>query len=104
MIIKFNSNLIQWETEKAYLIKLPKSDYQFWITKKLIKRYGKNSYQVNMFVPKGLQVKVQKMGKGQYNKKEIISEKTLQYEKFIEYFGFNLNEELDYLKDSDEEC
>ncbi|MBM6876122.1 hypothetical protein [Fusobacterium mortiferum] len=99
MIIKFNSNLILWETEKALLVKLPKTDYQFWITKKLVKFYGKSSYQVNMFVPEGFQVKIQKMGKGQYNKNTVIEEKILNYNEFIKYFGFDLNEEIEDLKD-----
>ena len=104
MIINFNSNLILWETDKAYLVKLPKTDYQFWVSKKLCKIYGKSGYMVRMFVPENFEVKIQKTGKSKFNKFDIIDEKILNYKEFIKYFGFDLKEELDYLDLGDNEC
>lgn len=103
MIIKFNSNLILWETEKALLVKLPKTDYQFWVPKKLCKSYGKNGYSISMFVPEGFEVKAQKMGKGSYNKNVVIAEMNLKYSDFISYFGYEEPEEIKDLIE-EEEC
>ena len=39
-----NSNLIQTKTEKAVLIKLPKSKLMFWHPAKCVRTNGKNGY------------------------------------------------------------
>lgn len=42
-----NSNLIQFDTGKALLIKLPKSELTFWHPAKLCKLSGKNNYRLS---------------------------------------------------------
>lgn len=49
MKIIFNSNQIDHETEKAYLIKLPKSDLGFWYPKRFINFKGKNNFQIEVW-------------------------------------------------------
>lgn len=42
--IRTQSNLIQAETGKAYLIKIPKQDWMFWHPAKLVRFEGKSDY------------------------------------------------------------
>lgn len=42
-----NSNLIQADTGKALLIKLPKSEFTFWHPSKLCRLSGKNNYRLS---------------------------------------------------------
>ena len=51
MKIIINSNLIQTETPRAALIKLPKSELKFWHPKKMIRQFGKNNYLTSLWFP-----------------------------------------------------
>ena len=79
--IYLNKQNIITETDKAYLIKMPSKsnypDYQFWCSKKLIKIEGGKGYHLSMLFNDSFKFKLQKMGKGAYNKKEILDEKEL---------------------------
>lgn len=85
--IKANSNLIQASTEKAVLIKLPKSEFLFWHPAKLVKTMGKNSYLMSIGYTNEFIFKVFRNGKGQYNKTTKIEEKTLSISEFEAYFA-----------------
>lgn len=41
-----SSNLVKFETAKAYLIALPKSDVDFWLTKKCCYQKGSDRYSI----------------------------------------------------------
>lgn len=45
--ISCNSNLIQFDTGRALLIKLPKSELTFWHPSKLCRLSGKNNYKLS---------------------------------------------------------
>ena len=94
-----NNNLIKWETEKAYLLKLPKSKYKFWLSKKLV-RILPNGYQVRIDIPNNFKIKIFKNGEGRYNKYKVVSEKEVDAEGLLKYFGMDFNcEIIEDLKD-----
>ena len=82
-----NSNLIQYETGTSYLIKLPKSDYKVWISKKLVTLSGKGGYRMRIGYLPHFTFKIFKNGKGRYNSREIIDEREITAKQFAEYFG-----------------
>lgn len=82
-----NSNLIQAETEKAILIKLPKSEFVFWHPSKLVRTSGKNGYHMSIGYTDEFTFNTFKQGKGRYNKTEKIAEKQITVEEFEVYFG-----------------
>ena len=85
-----NSNLIQFETERAYLIRLPKSELMFWHPKKLVRLSGKKSYKMTISYSDEFKFKVFRNGKGRFNFKEILEEKILSIDQWKEYFkGFD---------------
>ena len=63
--IQANSNLIQHETEKATLIKLPKSELMFWHPSKLVKTMGKSNYLMTFSFTDDFKFKCFRNGKGQ---------------------------------------
>lgn len=94
-----NSNLIKWETEKAYLLKLPKSQYKLWISKRFA-RVLPNEYQIKIRIPNNFKTKIFKNGEGRYNKYYIVSEKEIDAEELLKYFGMDFNcEIIEDLKD-----
>ncbi len=80
------NNLIQAETEKAVLIKIPKEEWLFWHPKKLVKTFGKNNYRMSFGVCDDMKFKIFKNGKGKWNKFEKISEKEISIEELKKYF------------------
>ena len=51
MKLILNSNAIQADTGKAILIKLPKSDFCFWMPSRMVRTSGKNGYQLSVWFP-----------------------------------------------------
>jgi hypothetical protein len=85
--VKANSNLIQWETCAAFLVKLPRTKYKFWISKKLARETG---HKLIMVIPDSFEIKI-------FNRS---NEKILCADEFLEYFGFDFSQEIiDDLKD-----
>ncbi len=80
------NNLIQAESEKAFLLKIPKEDWLFWHPKKLIRFSGKNNYRMSFGVCNDMKFKIFKNGKGRFNKFEKISEKEINLDELKEYF------------------
>ena len=81
-----NSNLIEASTERSVLIKLPKSEFKFWHPQKLCKTSGKNSYRLSISYKDEFEFKMFKTGKGKYNSREKIEEKTMSVAEFETYF------------------
>jgi hypothetical protein len=69
--IKANSNLVQTSTDRAYLIKLPKSELKFWHPAKLVRFAGKSNYLMSISFTDSFIFKCFRNGKGQttFNKK-----------------------------------
>ncbi len=81
-----NSNLIQHETDKACLIKLPKSNLLFWHPLKCVRTSGKNSYHLSISYTDAFTFKVFTPGKGKHNRAEKFNEQELTVEQFEKYF------------------
>jgi hypothetical protein len=62
--ITANSNLIQTETEKAVLIKLPKKELMFWHPAKLVRTNGKSGYRLTFSYTDEFKFKCFRNGKG----------------------------------------
>jgi hypothetical protein len=62
--VNCNSNLIQTQTEKATLIKLPKSELMFWHPTKLIRTTGKKNYLMTISFTEDFSFKCFRNGKG----------------------------------------
>lgn len=92
--VSASSNLILWETERAYLLRLPKTKYKFWISKKLARTSADYGYKINMIIPSDFEVRIFKNGEGKYNKKEVIDERVISIEEFLKQFGLDLNNDI----------
>lgn len=62
--IKANSNLIQTQTEKAVLIKLPKKELMFWHPAKCVRTSGKNGYLMTISFTEEFKFKCFRNGSG----------------------------------------
>lgn len=81
--IEANSNLIQTQTDKAVLIKLPKTDWTFWHPKKCIKTVGKNRYKLLISYTNDFKFKIFRTSKKTFQK---LDESELNVEEFEAYF------------------
>lgn len=81
-----NSNLIQANTEKAVLIKLPKSKLKFWHPAKCVKVHGKKGYLLSISYTDSFKFKCFRNGEGKYNFKDKIEEVELTAKEFEAYF------------------
>jgi len=59
-----NSNLIETKTEKAVLIKLPKSKLMFWHPAKCVRTSGKNGYLMTISFTEEFKFKCFRNGEG----------------------------------------
>lgn len=84
-----NSNLIQAETAKAYLIKLPKSELMFWHPAKLVKLSGKNNYRMSISYTNEFKFKCFRKGKSG----SILEERELDPEQLEKFFGIEVEAE-----------
>lgn len=82
-----NSNLIQAETDRAILIKLPKSELTFWHPAKCVRTDGKSGYRMTISYTDEFSFKAFRNGKGQYNSREKIEERTLTAAEFEAFFA-----------------
>ena len=89
--IKFNAQNIVTETDKAVLIACPhKSNFDgfvFWHPKKLVRVIGGKGYFVSFSYTDDFEFKLKKYGKGQYNSRDVIDEKTVSTETMEEIFA-----------------
>ena len=85
--IKLNSNLIQGETGRAYLIKVPKQDWLFWYPSKLVRIMGKNGYLMSLGLNSDMTFKLFRNGKGQYNRFQKVEEKEVNFKTMLRILG-----------------
>ena len=82
--VTMQSNLVKGETERAFLVKLPKSEFMFWYPKKLTSFKGKNDYLMVLTMKEDMELNIFKNGNGMYNKYEKIAEKTITYSELLD--------------------
>lgn len=87
MYININSNVqnILHETERAILVKAPKSEWKFWLPKKLF-RTDDNGYTANINLPLDMEISIFRTGKGKYNKFDKIAEEKITATELQERF------------------
>lgn len=90
--VNANSNLVQTQTDRAVLIKLPKSEFKFWHPAKCVRFSGKNNYRMTISYTDEFKFKCFKSGKGKHNFKDKIAEMELDTKEFEKYFNVE-NEE-----------
>lgn len=78
-----NSNLIEAESATSYLVKLPKTDFKFWHSKKLIRLSGKGNYRMDIRYPEDFIFKCKRYG----TKNNVLEEKELSPAEFEKHFG-----------------
>lgn len=81
-----NSNLIQAETEKAVLIKLPKSKLMFWHPTKCVKKSGKSGYLMTISFTEEFKFKCFRNGEGKTTSFTKIEEIEYSAKDFQEFF------------------
>ena len=87
--IVINSNNVVTATDKAVLIKIPRSKLKFWHPAKLVRYKGKNNYLISIGYTDDFNFKLFRNGEGRHNQKEIIEELHLSAQEFEEYFTFS---------------
>lgn len=85
--VQGNSNLIQHETEKATLIKLPKSELMFWHPSKLVKTMGKSNYLMTISFTDDFKFKCFRNGKGKTTSFTKIDEVEYSAKEIQEFFA-----------------
>lgn len=103
--IHLESNLLEGETTKAYLINMPKTSrykgYSFWHPARCVSFVGKNRFLMQISFTEAFEFKLKKCGKGKFNFKDVLDEKILSVDEFKEVLGFS-NEVLDNLKEEED--
>lgn len=87
--IKANSNLIRATTEKAILIKLPKTDWMFWHPAKCVRVAGKGGYLMTISYTEDFQFKIFRQG----SNRNVLASETLTSAQLEE--RFNTDEDSD---------
>lgn len=82
-----NSNLVQHQTDRAILIKLPKSELKFWHPAKLVRFSGKNGYLMKISFTDEFKFKAFRNGKGRYNRFDKIEEVEMSPTEIEKAFG-----------------
>lgn len=72
--VRANSNLIQNQTEKAVLIKLPKSELMFWHPIKCVRTAGKSNYLMTISFTDSFKFNCFRNGKGKTTSFKKIEE------------------------------
>jgi len=86
--IELNSNLVNYQTNKAVLIKMPRQKFKFWFPLKLVRFKGKNDYLIELSIPDNFEFKLFRNGEGKHNFKEVVEEKTLTLNEFLKEIGY----------------
>ncbi|SFE92544.1 hypothetical protein [Peptostreptococcus sp. D1] len=94
--ITVNWNQVEWETWKAYLVKLPRSDYKFWVAKSHTQETH-NGKQLRLLIRDDFEYKIFKQTKTTKTE-EIISSVEL-----LEIFGYVFDENIDVLEELKDE-
>lgn len=78
--------MIQHETIKAILVKLPKTDWQVWLSKKFI-RPGTHSANLSISVNEEYSFEIFRSGKGRYNSTQKLDSKQITGKELSEKCG-----------------
>ena len=101
--IQIQSNCIETSTSKAVLINMPNTSkykgYKFWHPAKCCQLIGKNNYLIQISFTSEFKFNIKKFGKGQYNFKSVLDEKTIDSYELKKSFGF-CSEVIEDLLDS----
>lgn len=81
-----NSNLVQTDTGRAVLIKVPGTDYVFWHPDKLVRQGGKGGYRMSIGYTDEFKFKLFKPGKGKYNQSDKFDEHEIDASEMEKYF------------------
>ncbi len=88
--VAINAQNVERTTEKAALIKMPHSSkhdgFSVWVSLKLL-RSGRHSYEYMLSVKADMEFTLKKYGQGQYNKREVLDEKTIGAADMAAAFG-----------------
>lgn len=91
--IELQSNSIAVETEKAVLIRIPKTNKYFWHPKKLVRLFGKSNYMFSFSFTEEWKFKITEKSK---SGKTVISNEEVDYETLV----IRMSDESDF-EDSD---
>ena len=80
----YSGNQIESESAKAYLVKVPGSDFKVWINKSQTRWSGSN---VRFGFNIDWSYKLFQNGKGKYNKFEKVAEKEVSGAELLQMFG-----------------
>jgi len=86
--LNFNANLIQHDTDRALLIKLPKSRHQFWHPKACVRMVrGSGDSMMSVGIADDMKITTFVPGAGKHNRRERYDERTYTAEEFIKQMG-----------------
>lgn len=92
--VYFNAQNVEAETEKAVLINLPHNSkfdgFRFWHPRKLVRSEGNKGYKLSFSFTEDFSFKIFKNGNGQYNKRDVIDQKTITPSDIMAAFGMTL--------------
>lgn len=86
--ITIRMNQIEWETDRAYLIKIPDSNYKLWFPKKYTQFENSRQTKIRMLINSDNKYKIFKNGQGKYNNRKIVSEKEILSDELLYMFGY----------------
>lgn len=86
--VVINQSQIQWETPRAYLIKIPRSKYRVWIAIRHT-QWTRNGKQLRIIIRDDFEYVIFKDNKVQKDKM------TVSAECLLEYFGYEFDSEED---------
>lgn len=85
-VLKLNIQNVIYETEKAILIRIPKTDWDFWHPKKLVRR-GSHSYEIAISYHDGFEFKAKRTSKKTHS---VLGECTFSASELeVEFSGTN---------------
>ncbi|PTY04558.1 hypothetical protein DB347_17745 [Opitutaceae bacterium EW11] len=86
-LVNATKNNIVAETERAIRLTVPKTDFEVWLPKKLVRQFP--NWQITVSVASDMTLKLQKMGKGKWNRRTAVEEKTMTGDQFAAYWDAN---------------
>lgn len=92
-----NNSQIEWETEKAMLIKIPKSSYRFWYPKVFIQACNNKKTRYRVALSDEFEYRLFKKGDKIYNKYKKTYEKSVSKGQMMQFFGLDIED--DYIID-----
>ena len=89
--IRFNVQNVEAETERSVLINMPHKSkfdgFRFWHPKKLVRDEGQKGWGLSFSFTDEFVFKLVKNGKGRFNSRDVIDEKTITAAEMMEVFA-----------------